>query len=247
MQEFIKYEVWKDYWCFKPIAVINFTELEKLNFCCWSHIKNGELQIRIESTKADLEPSRQQIQTFKSILSKQEEILKSIFGYYNNVILPVYEAATDIEEEEIATNVSQLNKVFGIKSIEIPQFETSTSNYFIIQFDFRYDCEHGLNILFEDTRPIDFFGDGDKNYDAITIYQTGLINKNREPINFSIHYLNNETIFKGNHYFEEQIEFSLKEGTYRTFISYNDYQLCINFHVPNNLYKFTLEQIIKMK
>lgn len=51
---FIKYEVWEDYWCFKPSNQLDISILEKLNFTSWK--KNDKIAIIDFKIK---KPSRQ--------------------------------------------------------------------------------------------------------------------------------------------------------------------------------------------
>jgi hypothetical protein len=247
MNKFIKYQVWEDFWCFKPSTQIDVSLLEKLNYFSWFKDKKDEIKIRLESLENAQEPTIAQIRTLKFVVENQSVILKSIYDYYENVILPVYKDAIDIDENDIAHNQSQLSIVFGITGIEIPVLEESDSVYYLIQFDFKYDAEHGLYILFEGSTPIDFFAEGEKSYDAISIYQEGLKNINGKPLKVNLYQLNGTTVFQEHYYFDEPIEFRLAKGTYRTFITCNQAQLCRNFYVPNDLQKFSLKQLLTMK
>ncbi|MEW7280682.1 hypothetical protein ABW636_18995 [Aquimarina sp. 2201CG1-2-11] len=241
MNEYIKYEVWENYWCFKPVNSLEFSHFLKLDYSSWSKI--DEIQIRMESNKNNIIPESKQVKTLDFINENQPKIISSIFDYYQKVILPVYKVATDIEDEEVATNESELSRVLGIRGIEIPEINNYQSNYFLIEFDFGYDPEHGLNILLDNLTPIDFFGDGEKNYDVIDFYQNGLKNNNGEPIKVNLYELNGDTIFQKYYQYDELINFDLKKGTYRAFVTWNGMEICRNFHVPKNLTQFTLREI----
>lgn len=247
MIEYIKYEVWKDYWCFKPSSELDLSTLKRLDYYSWFRESKNLLEIRIDSSDNANEPMVEQIDTLIYITENQIEIINSIFDYYQKVILPVYKVAIDIEENEIAVNSSELNKVFGIKGIEIPILNNDAFKYYLIQFDFKYDDEHGLYILFRDTTAIDFFGEGDKNYDALDFYQDNLKIRDEEPMTFNLYHLNGETIFREKYFYNEQIEFPLKKGTYRAFITFNQSEKCRNFHVANDLETFTIRQILTEK
>lgn len=158
MEDYIKYEVWEDYWCFKPVNQLELSSFLKLDYTSWTTSK--EIQIRIESNKTQISPNPKQTKTLSYIANNEDEIIKSIFDYYKKVILPVFKEATDIEENEIATNYTELSRVFGIRGIEIPEFNQLDSNFYLIEFDFKYDPEHGLYILFDNLNPIDFFWRG---------------------------------------------------------------------------------------
>lgn len=92
-----------------------------------------------------------------------------------------------------------------------------------------------------------FFGEGDKNYDAVSFYQDGFKNDNGEPLKFNLYHLNGETIFQRNYHFDEQIDFHINKGTYRAFITCNQTEYCLNFYVPNDMDKFTMRQVFTMK
>lgn len=211
MIEFAKYQEWKNYWCFKPLNEVNFQTLEKLNFRCHP-IENDKIKIRIETSEDEIKPTKKQIESFISIVKNQDQIISSCFEHYRNVILPVYQVATDIEDDEIAKDKSELNKVMGITAIEVPKLDDLLNIYYLIQFHFSYDCEHGLYILFKNLTAIDSFGIGDKSYEAIHIYEKGLKNDDGTPINFSILHLNNEQILQGDYYYNQTIKLSLKKG-----------------------------------
>jgi hypothetical protein len=244
MIEYIKYEVWENYWCFKPSNELDLSILKRLDY--YSYFRESEilLEIQIESPDSATEPEIEQIETLKFIIDNQIEISNSIFDYYQKVILPVYKVATDIEEDEIANKPSELNKVFGIKGIEIPTLNNALLKYYLIKFDFKYDNEHGLYILFRDTTPIDFFGEGDKDYSALDFYIEKLENRDNELLIFNLYQLNGETILRESYHYDEQIRFPLKKGTYRAFITFNKSQRCSNFYVPNDLESFTIRQIM---
>jgi hypothetical protein len=63
-------------------------------------------------------------------------------------------------------------------------------------------------------------------------FYDGLKNDNGEPLKVNLYKLNGKTVFKENCQYDEIIKFELAKGTYRTFITNNQTELCINFHVP---------------
>lgn len=252
MSEFIKYEESIDYWRFKPSEELDYSIFEKLDYSSWFKKEKEKISTRLNCHDNSTEPSKQQISTLNFVLEKQEEILSSLFDYYQKVIFPVCENSIDIEKNEIAYSVSELNKVFGIIGVEIPQLKEEKDVYYLLQFDFRYDDEHGLYILFKNTSAIDFFAIGEENYDAIQIQKVGLENENGEPLKFNLYHLNGQLVngqlvFKGNSFYDEQIESQLEKGTYRIFITCNQRRYCINFHVSNRLEKFSLKQILTIE
>lgn len=245
MKDFEKIEVWEDYWCFTPKFEVDFSTLRKLNYYSWFNQPIEQIEIRIEDFRKKEQPSDIQIKTLEFILSNQKIILENIFNYYLKVILPVYKTATDIEENEIALNENDLNLIFGLKVIEIPQFENNEKFYFLLEFDFKYDNEHGIYILFDKTAPIDFFGNGDKNYETITLFEKGIKSSNGGPLKFNLYQLNGESVFQKVVYFDEVIEFDLQKGTYRAFIGVFDRSdYCRNFYVPNDLTIFTMKKLL---
>ena len=244
VERFRKYEVWKGYWCFEPIKEPELYLLKTLNYYCWKPRENNKVNVRIELEDFDL-PTEKQIDTYEFVIKNQESILEGVWAYYIDLVLPVYKAATDIEEDETANNKSELSKVFGIKSIEIPPIEEYDSMYFLIEFDFRYDCEHGLYLLFKDDIPIDLFSEGDKDYDAIAIYQNGLYNKDESPLKISITRLNGDSLLRGEFYYDEEIKFDLPKGAYRIFYTVNNSERVRNFIVKEDKRYFTLECVLR--
>ena len=246
MDKYRKYEVWEDYWCFEPVDQPELNLLATLDYCCWKPRENNKVNIRIELYDGNVElPSKKQIDTYEFVIKNQERILAGIWDYYINLVLPVYKAATDIEEDEIANNKSELSKVFGIKSIEVPPIEEYDSMYFLIEFSFRYDCEHGLYLLFKDHIPIDLFSQGDKDYDAISIYQKGLYNINKSPLEISITRLNGDSLLRGKYHFNEEIDYDLPKGAYRIFYTVNSSNRIRNFIVKEDKRYFTLEYVLR--
>lgn len=166
MIKFIKQTEDEDEWYFKPLSKVDFTLLKTMDYCSFFN-KTTTTSVRIDSSETAEEPSTKQIETLHFILNHQEEILNSIFKFNQETIYPLYNTSIDIEEDEIANTPAQLARVYGVQRFEIPNYKNLKSFYFLIRFDFRYDDEHGLYLLFKDTTVLDFFGEGDKNHDAI--------------------------------------------------------------------------------
>lgn len=248
MTNFNKSEIWEGYWCFEPVSKYEFPIFQTLNFLSWSGKERNAIDVQIESfDESSSSPTNQQIETLEFIIEKQTELVQEIFRYYQNLILPVYHHAIDLEEEEIIHSKSELSKLFGINKIIISPYKASDLHYFSIDFDFKYDTEHGLNILFKNTTAIDFAEEENNSYEAINIYETGLINKNGEPIQIRIEPINSsEAILQQSCYFNEPIEFTLKKGTYRTYYTWENIGLCRSFYVPVDLKKFSVKQIFTM-
>lgn len=244
MEEFEKYEIWEGYWCYKPINNPSFNILKTLNYYCWNPTNNDGIEIRIESLNNTELPSKNQKRTLEFIIDNESNILNGVWNYYQNLILPVYQSAIDIEAEDIAKNKLELSKVFGIKVIEIVPLESYNSVYFVIEFDFKYDCEHGLCLLFKDYTPIDLFSEGDKDYDSIGIYENGLKNKDKSPLKVHLSETNGNPLLDGEYFYNQQIEFALSKGAYRIFYTINDSRRVRNFIVNKNLEKFTLEYVL---
>ena len=247
MNDYTKYQITENYSYFIPSKHIEFKTLSNLNFSSWTNNVAKQIEVRIENYDNSDKPSKEQIDILNFVVDNQNEIISNIFQYYLNVILPVYKVAIDIDETEIAHSVNDLSVVFGIKAVEIPQLKNTKSIYYQIQFDFQYDNEHGLFILFDKTKPIDFFGMGDQSYEAIKLFEDGLKNENGEPLNFNLYLLDGQTVFQKKCYFDEKIDFSILQGTYRTDIYVNRSQTCRNFYVPNDLTTFSMKEILTHK
>lgn len=246
MDQFIKYEEWEGHWCFKPAKAIDLLLLKQLDFDAWSQ-KKKEINISIDSSATALEPSIGQQESLPFMLENQAEILQTIFNFHQRFIYPIYKEAIDIEEEEIVNDLSQLSRVYGIERIEIPQQKKSNAVYFLIKFDFCYDDEHGLYFVFEDTSIIAFFGEGDKDLDAISLYQDGLSNKDGTALTFNLYGATGTKIFNGECYFDEVIAHPIKKGAYRMLVNCNERGYCINFYTPHDLEKFSLKETLSMK
>lgn len=244
MARFTKYELSEDYWAFKPNDEVDLSTLEALDYNPWSEEKN-RIQFLIDVTDGSDQPTRAQITTFDYILANQFALIQCIFDYYKKVILPVFAAATDIEERDIATSPTELHRVIGLRYIEIPAFaEDDGFHYFGMGFRFRHDIEHGLCIIFKNDQVIDFDGEGDKDYDAITIFNKGLANRDGSPLKIGVYGLRGDQIFEGRYMFDEVIPHRLQKGTYRTFYSVNQSERCRNFYIPEDLERFTFRQLI---
>jgi len=246
MGEFVKFEEDEDYWFFKPKYDLEFSKLKAINYCSWFN-KKSEIRTLIEAYEEIDQPSEAQIETLAYIVKHQQEILEAIYRFNERFIFPIFKQAIDIEEDEVVNDLSQLSRVYGIKYIEIPILKEANSYYFLIRFDFRYDDEHGLYFLFENSSVIDFFGEGDKNEDAIEIYQNGLKNDNDKPLDISLYSGPSPPIHRCSHYFNETIDYPLKKGAYRARIVCNGTSYCINFYVPDDLQNFSLQQALTMK
>ena len=245
MENYRKYEVWDDYWCFEPINEEPLNLLKTLNYFCWKQRENDKVKIRIESYDNTELPSENQVKAFEFVKQNEFEILEGIWKYYKDLVLPIYQSATGIENDEIVNNKSDLSKVFGVKAIEITPFNSNDSVYFLIEFDFKYDCEHGLYLMFKNENPIDLFGEGDKDYESIDIYEKGLYNNDKTALRINICALSGESILTGEYYYDKQIDFKLSKGAYRVFYTINKSNRCRNFIVTDDLEDFTLEYVLK--
>ncbi len=243
--EFNKEKIWDEYWCFKPKDKPSLQIFETLDYECWHKDKKHNIDIRLESYEEEAsKPLQKQHDTLLFIIENQQEIIESIWKYYNQLILPIYDEAMGIEDEWLAKDISELSKIFGIKAIEIPPV-IHDSFYYLIEFDFNYDCGHGLYILFKNSTPIDFFDIGTKDHDSIDIYENGLYNDDNSPINISITKFNGERLLKGDYDYNEEINFKLKKGGYRAFYLVNSSSRVRNFIVEDDLNNFTLSYILK--
>jgi hypothetical protein len=166
MITFIKQIEEDEEWYFKPAPTLDFSILKTIDYCSFFNQKTT-ISVQVQSSETAEEPSQKQIETLHFILNHQEEILHSIFNFNQQSIYPIYNQSIDIDEDEIVNSPEQLARVYGVKRLEIPNLNNLESFYFLIRFDFRYDDEHGLYFVFKDTSVIDFFGEGDKNHDAI--------------------------------------------------------------------------------
>lgn len=246
MLTFEKEEIWDDNWCFKPNGNFDLTNLEILNYTTLLHSNRNRIEIHIETDKKSIEPTKNQIDIFNYILQNQTVIKQSIYEYYKNVVLPIYKVAIDIDAKDIVQNEDELKKVFGLNRIEIPEFNYD-KKYYLFNFDFRYEDEHGLYFLFEDDKIIDLFGEGDKNFDSVELYQKGMNDLNGKPINYSICDLKGLILYQGNVHFDEVISQKLNKGTYRAYTICNSTSRTRNFFVTKNLENFTLEKVLTMK
>lgn len=246
MKNFYKYEIWEDNWCFKPTSKLDFSVLSSLDYCSWFKDNRDIIEVIIQAEKDVLKPSNHQIQTLNFILDNQYEIINAIFDCYNKMILPIFQDATDIEENEIANDVSELSLIFGITNIEIPKLEGVNSYYFSIQFDFKYDDEHGLHLLFKNNKIIDF---GEISYETVELYEKGLFNENGDPLDFRLYEIsgNRDLILQGKYYFDENIKFQLKEKVCRAFFNCNRREIVRNIYVQHDLEEFSLKQILTME
>jgi len=245
MDKFIKYEEVGDYCTYRPTTRIEYSILKQLNYnsCAW---EKKDIETVMETYNNAKKPSEKQVEILNFIVAKEREIFKSIFPFYEMVILPIYRDLIDTEEDEIARNERELNKILGINRIEIPARENSKSLCFSIQFDFSYDEEHGLYFMFNETEIIGFFGIGDLDYRVIDIRENGLRNNDNKPLGVSFATINDKEIFRGEFYFDEEIKVQLKKGFISITLSCNHQSsttLIVN--LKNDVNNFTLEEILK--
>ncbi|KXX66689.1 hypothetical protein [Flammeovirga sp. SJP92] len=243
--EFNKTEIREDYWCFVPAEKISFSEFEKLDYQCWCDNKKHDIEVVLEINEKDCpkEPSARQIEIMDFIYQNQKSIINSIWKYYNDLIIPIYDEAVGLEDEWIAKDISEISKIFGIKKIEIPTYDYNCS-YFRIELDFQYDCEHGCYILFKNNTPIDFLEIGTKSDDAIGLYENGLGNSDKSKFSISINELNGKNVFSGDFYDNEEISFELKKGVYRIYYTVNSSNCIRNIIVDSDKEIFTLKHIL---
>lgn len=157
--KFIKDDRWEDYWHFKPQKKIKFSIFEQLDYCSWN-TGHYSVEVRIEPRTDACVPADDQIKTLDFVIAQQENIITSLFNYYQKTIFPAYNERILIGEERIARQQSELSKIFGLNAVVIPKFTNLKGHYFL-EFDFDYDIEHGLSILFIDNRAIEFGAIGD--------------------------------------------------------------------------------------
>jgi len=98
--EFEQFEVWDGYWCFRPTKEVDLRILETLSYS--SRSTKGKREIWIQKNEGQETPTKHQIETLNYLRNNQNDIIVSTFTYYRNVILPVYQDATDIDEKDIA-------------------------------------------------------------------------------------------------------------------------------------------------
>ncbi|WP_157811074.1 DUF6985 domain-containing protein [Cellulophaga sp. RHA19] len=230
-----------------PTENILFNEFEKLDYRCWHDNKKHDIKVEIElsDNENSVEPSKKQIETLNFIKQNQKLIIQNIWKYYNDLMIPIYDEAVGLENDRIAKNITEISKIFGIKKIEIPQYNQYESNYFSIVFDFDYDCEHGLYILFKNNVPIDFFDFGTKSDDAVILYENGLQNKDKSKIKIKVNRLNGERVFEGNYYDNEEINVQLKKGAYRAYYIINSSSRIRNIIIDSDKEIFNLNHILK--
>jgi hypothetical protein len=245
METYRKHKLWEDYWYFEPINEAKLDVLRTLNYYCWKPREDDKIEIRIESYDDSKLPKANQVKAYEFAIENQERILEGIWNYYKNLVLPIYQTGSDVGEDDIAKQKSDLSKVFGVKAIEIPSVGDFDSSYFLIQFDFRYDCEHGLYLMFKNDMPIDFFSEGEKDYEAIQIYEKGLYDENKSPLKIYITKVDGKLILRGEFYFDEQIDFDLSKGAYRIFYTINNREDVRNFIVTENISSFSLAYILR--
>ncbi len=251
MAKFVKHVEWEYYWYFKPAEKVEFPSFEKLNSSSWAKGYKREIKTKIEVLEnvpldSETEPSIEQIKIFNYIFENQDEIISSIYDYHNDFLYPMFSKWMDIEEDEIVNSLSELGRVYGIEYVRIPKVEEG-SGYFLIHFDFRYDDEHGLYILFKDGHPIDSYALGDENFDAIYIYENELKNENGEPLVFSLRDVDESSILEGSSFADKKIDYFLEKGTYRIYVTCNGRKYSMYFCAKNDLEGFTLDQITKMQ
>ena len=245
--DFIKKEIWENYWCFTPKESINFSILGNLDYVVWYKDEKSPLETLIDIVDGSNKPTDKQIETLNFIQENQDAILDSIFLYYKTVLLPVFQEATDIAEDEIASDKTKLSKVLGLTSIEIPNILDTEPNHFLLKFDFNYDAEHGLYILFIENKVIDSFEEGDKDDVAVQLFTNGIKNNDGSPIDIGIYELNGKTVYKGSHKDDEIICENFKKGTYRTFFGFNQTEKCIIFFVKEDVDSFKFNDLIFQK
>lgn len=245
IMEFKKAEIWEDYWCFIPSKDILFNDFEKLDYQCWCDNKKHDIKVILEIDEEDPAeiPSARQIEILDFIYQNQKSIINSIWKYYSDLMLPIYDEAVGLEDEWIAKDISDISQIFGIKKIEIPTYDYNSS-YFRLELDFQYECEHGCYILFRNHTPIDFYEIGTKNDDAIDLYENGLGNSDKSKFSISINELNGKSVFGGDFFDDEEISFNLKKGAYRTYYTVNSANRIRNIIVDSDKETFTLKHIL---
>ncbi len=247
MQEFSKHLDFEEYYCcFIPTLAVEYPLLETLDYEDWSsHVR--KVKTRIVSYEEAENPSKLQAETLDFIIDNQDKIRQSIYRFHQNFVFPIYNRSIDIEEDEMVNSILELNRVYGLEGVEIPHYRSSGSYYYLLKFDFCYD-DHGIYFVFEDTDIIDFFGMGDQNYDAIEIYQKGLMNRNGEPLTIYLYeVVSGKSIYSGTCNFDEEINFPLKKGAYGVSIVCDGIEQRIRFFVQDEVKAFSLRQTLAMK
>jgi len=213
LSDFIKYEEWEDYWCFKPTQELSLETFEDLNTNSWKPPKKG-IKIILESNTKSKEPTDKQIQSLGFVKSNQTQIIKSIYNFHQKFIFPLYNSSIDIEDDQIISNHEQTKLVYSIKSIQIPLLVTEKAKYFIINFHFNYDDEHDISFLFKNLNVIDFVGLGDDFIDYQELHENRLNGDNLELMISIYDKPNSSPVFRGKHSINEKIDFEFKKKAY---------------------------------
>lgn len=135
--------------------------------------RREKIRIRIIDAKNENSiPEIEQINSINFILNNSELIIDSVYECLSDIIIPKFEKIVE-NDVFFLTGLStkkDLSKFLGIGEISI--FYLAKGDYAYTNFyfnSFRYDLEHGINLIFHKTRFIGFHEDFKEAYEDIGI------------------------------------------------------------------------------
>ena len=176
---------------------VNLSEFEKLNnedFIGSNNIIENSRIIINDTRDNNPEPLKTQINTVNHIISRENEILSSIFNYFKDVIYPKSKIHIDpIDYPHCYPKLESLEdliNIFSLSNIEILIDSKDDYSYYIVYVWSCLDFGHGLGIIMHKNRCIDFNEIGVLDYDKIK--DEGAIVKNE---NFEDQQINESGIY----------------------------------------------------
>lgn len=221
--------------CFTTELDLNI--LTKLNFQPWDNEgrptgSSTNFLIQIEQNGFAESPTQSQINTVEYISTNQSELINSMFHYLKDIVYPIFEDSMDIEPEEMIDSANDLNKILGLKEIQILGMDRDNFAYTTYFFDFILDREHGLYFITHKDRVLHFCGQGDLGFDCVSMDQLNLSFNDDRLLKVEVYDEKNNLIATKQSTFKDSVSGDGLEGGIYKFILYNG-----NYSIEKGLYK----------
>lgn len=135
----------------------------------YNSLSNGKIIVEINDERNDnIEPEIQQINTINYIIENEELIYKNVFNAFKNKVVEDYKSYEyyPIEEQtfHLIQSIDQLPNHLGLIDVTITLCYESDYAFYILNFEFDGDWEHGLSMIFNRNQFLSYGETGSVSY-----------------------------------------------------------------------------------
>lgn len=148
---------------------IKLEKLSTINYSSFSPKKDNNSLVRIliiDERDYNPYPTTEQIFAIEYIMNNQDEIYYSIYKALKNIIYPI-DSCNSEDEVPSLNSINDMNKIIGLNGIFIDIHSNAGMAWTNYYFDYHFDTEHGLNMVFQGNKFLDFGQIGGLTYENI--------------------------------------------------------------------------------